>query len=246
MLLVDLHEPDDIFLLLKQTIPQVEKSDLNGEGKYLADYLWTNRDSEFEQLERKHWTEIIPNIDKTEHQLDTQRFKAKLHYLLVEDLFLPTSTGGTSYTNLSERTRKGGGTYLGSKRGWKVRRQPQIYHRVMSWLYKLTKSGIEVWQSPNKVATATIISVLYYRSQRSEEENWAFQDYYQNKAPKAIRDPHVASLMGITNARIGPAKGKALVDAFGTLQGAVSASELNLVQVIGSASTKTFLKAVGR
>ncbi len=246
MLLVDVHEPLDIFGYLKQTVPQVERASLNGEGKYFADYVWTNRDNEFEQVERKHWTEIIPDIDKVEKQLDTQRSEAKVHYLLVEDLLMPTSTGATSYTNLEERTRRGGGTYLGSKSGWKVKNQPQVYHRVMSWLYKLSKSGVEVWHSPNKIATATIVSILYHRSQRAEEENWAFQDYYRVKPPKVKLNPHVISLMGIHKARIGPAKGRLLVDAFGSLAGAVGASETNLVQVIGGASARTFMRAVGR
>lgn len=246
MLLVDTHEPEDIYLLLKQTIPEVKRSSLNGEGKYFADYLWTNRDNKFEQVERKHWTEIIPDIDKVEKQLDTQRSNAAVHYLLIEDLMVPTTDGVVSYTSIQERQRKSGGRYLGSKKGWRTRNQPQAYYRITSWLYKLSKSGLEIWQSPNKVATATIITTLYHRSLKSEEENWAFQDYYRTKAPRRERDPHVVSLMGIANARLGPARAKALVDAFGTLQGCVLASEVNLVQVIGVASAKTFIQAVGR
>ena len=117
----------------------------------------------------------------------------------------------------------------------------------MSWLFKLSKSGLEIWNSPNKLATATIISTLYHRSLKSEEENWAFQDYYRIKAPKSERNPYVISLMGLhKDARIGPAKANALIDAFGTLVGAINADESNLVQVIGPAATKTFMKAIGR
>ncbi|KKL77961.1 hypothetical protein LCGC14_2029650 [marine sediment metagenome] len=246
MLLVDTHEPDEIFNYLSQTIPEVKRSSLNGEGKNFADYLWTNRDREFEQVERKHWTEIIPDIDKVEKQLDTQRTNAKVHYLLVEDLLVPTGQGVTSYTNIQERTRKSGGIYLSSKRAWSLRKQPQAYYRLVSWLYQLSKSGLEIWQSPNRVATATIITTLYHRSQKAEEENWAFQNYYRIKAPKSERDPHVISLIGLSGARLGPARARALIDSFGTLVGAVNASESNLIQVLGVAAAKTFMGAIGR
>ena len=246
MLLVDVHEPDLIFNLLKQTVPEVKRSALNGEGKFFADYLWTNRDGQFEQVERKHWTEIIPNIDKVEKQLDSQRSNAAVHYLLIEDLLVPTDEGVTSFTDIAQRTRKSGGTYLGSKRGWTVRRQPQAYHRIMSWLYKISKSGLEVWQSSNRIATATIISMMYRRSLLPVEDNYAFQDYYRIKAPKSDLNPHVISLMGIHEARLGPARAALLVDAFGTLQGAVSADEIFIMEILGSAAGKTFLRAVGR
>lgn len=246
MLLVDLAEPEDIFKYLSQSVAEVRRSALNGEGKNFADYLWTNKDGQFEQVERKHWVEIMPSIDKVEKQLDEQRTQAAVHYLLVEDLLIPTESGIVSYTNIQERARKSGGRYLSSKRAWANRNQPQAYHRLMSWLYKVSKSGLEIWTSPNRFATATIISILYHRSQKAAEENWAFQNYYHIKAPRSERDPHVISLMGISGARLGPARARALVDAFGTLVGVMSASETNLVQVVGVAAARTFMRAVGR
>lgn len=247
LLLVDTFEPDIIFNFLKQTVPEVKRSSLNGEGKHFADYLWTNKDGEFEQVERKHWTEIIPDLDKVERQLDAQRSNSACHYLLVEDLLVPTPDGAVSYTNIEERVRKSGGRYLGSKRGWTVRKQPQIYHRLMSWLFMLSKSGIEVWQSANRFSTATIISTMYHRSLRPDEDNLAFQKYYRTKAPRSERNPHVISLMGLhKNAGIGVVRARALIDAFGTLQGAINADESNLRQVLGVVVARNFMQAVGR
>lgn len=244
--MVDVHEPDEIFRLLKQSVPHVERASLNGEGKNMPDYAWLNWENKFEGVERKHWTEILPSIDKVEQQLDSQRFTVEAHSLLIEDLLIPQDSGGVvTYTSLQDASRKNSrGSYLKSKRGW-GNRQPHYLHRIYSWLYKLQRSGVEVWHSANMVVTATIISMMYNRSQMAPEQHYAFQEYYRVKAPRQYRNPAMLAVMGLAKG-IGPAMAKKLLDEYGTIYSIATASKRDLTTTVGSRGAGIILDALGR
>jgi hypothetical protein len=200
------------------------------------------------QVERKHWTEIMPNIDKVERQLDNERTLADETYLLVEDVPIPTVHGMATYEARWEPSPSKGSPRAMFRKMWetgsKGRPQPQLYTRIMSWFWKLDKMGITVVQTPNLIGSAQTLATMWKNSQ--VEEFATFKRYIKAQVKAESRDPQVLTLMGVAGGQVGEKLATLMIDAYGTAYQAMSAAYDDLAVVIGPGRAATFLNALGR
>ena len=236
MILVDTHEPDDIYQLLAQSL-EVQRMGL------WTDYVWANVEGRWIGAERKQWGEVVGRLDEVEEQLSRELRQAEELLLIIEGVIEPTPTGVHIYT------RVGGGKFGFRKQrqyGSPKKPQPYTYSMIMSWLWRLEKEGVQIWMTPNYTATAMAL-VSFYK-QGLKKEHTTLKRYIRKLTRPPKQDPHVTSLMGIQGAPLGEVRAKALVKRFRTFHNVMVADPLELMMVEGMGATivARLFHAIGR
>lgn len=240
MILVDIHEPENLYNLLGQST-DVKRMNLNDQG--WADYMWANVEGRWVSVERKQWGEVVGRVDKVEEQLRREMRQAEELLLVIEGAVEPTPTGVHIYT------RMGGGRF-GFRRqrqyGSPKKPQPYTYSMIMSWLWQLEKEGLQIWMTPNYTATAMAL-VSFYK-QGLKKEHTTLKRYIRELTRPPKQNPHVTSLMGIRGARLGEVRARALVKRFNTTYDVVTADPLELMMVegVGATVVAQLFQAIGR
>ena len=253
MLYVDVYEPGDMVKLLNQVSGITTQVVPLNHGQHRADYVWHDPNGNIFQIERKHWAEIIGKIDEVEDQLDRTRSQAHRTYLLIEDLLIPSQNGALGYSvEWSARPQRGQPRHwfktsrrYGEPSGKvpKIRPQPQLYRRVVSWLDSLDKAGVTTLWAPTMGASAVWISQLYKNSFR--EEFYAFQRYLKPQIKRREKDDQVKMLMRMFYG-VGQVTAQQLVEAYETVWNVLRADVTDLAEVIGLSLAKDICLQMGR
>jgi hypothetical protein len=236
IILVDIHEPINIILLLKQSV-EVSKGSFNQMG--LPDYSWIAGDGLTDGISRKQAGEVLGDLDGTEVQLRKDMEHTRRLALLIENPFSPCV----------HNNKPGTVVWIPAKDGKLLRQGHKFgtpYSRVYSWLDKLDKSGITIVQTFNWECSAMVIPLLYKNS--CDPESTVLNRYIKRRVRLEERNRHVETLMGVSGVNIGEVKAKALVDMFGTAWNVFSRDpdELTMVNGIGPTLADKFLWAIGR
>lgn len=239
--LVDVHEPDDIYGWISQSIPGVTR--WHAPGEEVADYYWFGVKNTTWQVERKHVTEICADIDGVEDQLDREREGADNTYLLIEDFLLPTSNRSTAYSLHWATRRKGssaGQVYPTFRPGFKF--AGNMFLRMESWLWRVDRAGISVVRSASPSQTATLLTMMWKNSQ--EENHSIFERYVRKQKPRLRFNPEVDFLTRIDG--VGPETAKLLVNTYENRWAAMNAGARDLRLLLGPSRAQQFLKGIGR
>lgn len=230
-LLVDIHEPDIIVKLLKQSIPDVYVTSLNTSDK--SDYYWCSIDGHTIQIERKQWGELIGEFDRIEEILRRYMDNSDEMYLLIEGVARPTALGIESLEIYGKK--------VVASHHFKRR-----YSEIMSWLWQLDKSGITVVNTYDEASTAIAISSFYKNSMKLEHTTMS--RYIKHKNQAWHPNPHVQNLIDVYGADIGPVRAAAAVKAFGTYWNVINQNidSLSCVDGWGSKTAEKLLRAIGR
>lgn len=239
VLLVDEHEPRQIWELLEQSCP-VEIVGLNRDG--LADYVFIDHSGFTRQIERKQTAELLSGIDDVENQLRKEILSADATDLLVEGIMRSTQWGIDSY----QWDAKRGNYKLVRSFGDRIKPRPHLYPMILSWFWGLDKAGITVWQTTDYESTAKAIVAFYSASRKGCHT--ILQRYLKPKQTPRTLDHSILSLMGIEKAELGSVKATALIQKFGSVYGVLTADpkELETVDGIGKKGIARLFQAIGR
>jgi len=237
-MIVDEFEPTEIERLIKLTLPDTTREQLNRKG--FADYMWLTVWGKYEQAERKQTSELLSKMEATEYQLGDQirdcPYPNELGnlMLIVEGGVKPTSSGVRSFNG-------------GRHRDYKI-----TYDRYEAWLIAQERAGIMVWKTFNQEATAKTLIHFAKSALRPEEEHTALRRYLKLRQIGANKlDPQVQTLMGIADAEIGPELAKELILTWGSVWNVVRQTPEDLAQYTGNSAmglvrAKRLLEAIGR
>ncbi len=238
-MIVDIFEPDDIYILLKQSI-DAQRQNLVQLG--FADYLFFAADGHRIQIERKTWGEVLSNPDHIEEQLRREMVTTEETVLLIEGVAEATAFGMDVYHKSAKKP------YYILQHSYGTPKHPQsgLYHRIQSWLWQLDKAGISTYRTVNSRDTASALVAWYKSSQK--EEHTTLNRYIKTRINPKSFDPRVLTLMGIESANLGEVRSKALVDRFGSVWNILNApvSELVMVSGIGPGIARKLVEAIGR
>ncbi|KKN74173.1 hypothetical protein LCGC14_0392590 [marine sediment metagenome] len=239
-ILLDVFEPDQIELLIRQSTP-VERISLNAKG--IADYFFYACDGHRIQIERKQTDEVLGGMDKVEEQLRRELDNGvEETILLVEGVCEPVF--GLKIATQTWRKAKGknilvpGRTYNCSYTGYKA------------WQNQLDKAGVTIVETFDYTATAMTIVALFQNAQKSEHKT--LRRYIKDRIYIESYNPHVLTLMGIKNGGVGEEAGKALIDRYGTAHYTLMQSLDELAETLvgekkfGIKRAGKLLKAFGR
>ena len=245
LILVDVNEPNDMVELLAQSV-KVATAAINLD--HWADYYWWGHKDSTHQVERKQWPEILPNLDKVEDQLDTERFQADTTTLMIEGLPVLTPYGVDSYSvswsDSPKRRRPGPSLRRLWGTGSKTHPRINLYGRVMSWLYRLDRSGVTIVQTPNMQASA--IALISMHNNSLKEEVAAFSRFFKPRVVAKKRQPYVTTLMGVQGGGIGEVSAKRLIKEFINPYNVFNAPTRDIINLLGPSRGAQFLKAIGR
>jgi len=230
MLYIDVHESKSLVKQVSKAV-EVEVKNLNS-GFGLADFAWLSH-GEWEQVENKSWTELVWGMDKCEMQLRKWMMKGGGLSLVVRGLIVPTQSGVNTY-----KVSYGG----------KVTKQKSFkmsYAKIAAWLWSLSKLGISSFEVANENALAVWLVACY---RNSLKEGHSTLSRYIGSRSIWVPNPHVANLIALHDAKIGPVRAQALVRKFKTTWKVLNASKEGLCEVegIGIATADRLWKSIGR
>lgn len=234
MLVVDSHEPVQIEMLLRQSVP-VTRSNINQQG--MADYMWFDCSGRVVQVERKQWGEVLSDLDAVEEQLRREVGHADRTCLLIEGVAEPVPDGVRTYAYGTGKLSK----MLVPKRVY-GKNHPGMMAMLMSWIWQLSDIGVPVVMTLGLEATAIAVASFYKNCQKSCHST--FTRYVKPKTP-AVLNPQVLMLMGVRG--LGEKRAQALIGQFGSVYAVVNASAADLAQVdgIGKGVAEKVLREVG-
>lgn len=236
MIQIDVHEPDYIANLIQQTTI-IDRKPLNEWG--FADYRWNGHNGAT-QAERKTWAELLTNPNAVEEQLSRQhRANPELrHILILEGIMIPVHDEFGAHCATISRAKKNPRVFYQQKGS---PRSPNLFY---TWLYQAS-TYIEVFQVPERDATAKAIVAFYKADQK--DENRMFHRHL--KQITFHPNPQVMGLMGIMpDTRMGPISAENLIAKYGTVWNVINASvnELATMDGIGTKTARSLLQKVGR
>lgn len=231
MILVDVYEPTELELLLRQTT-DVVKTPLNQNNQ--ADYVFRAIDGHLIQIERKQCGELLGNLSHAEKQLMNYLPNADETILLIEGGAFAPAEDGTLVFNIKGRQCYADGVY-------RVR-----YTQLIAWFYQLDKCGVTVYQTSGLEASAMAIGAIYSNSQK--EEHTTLRRYIKEKITPLVPNPYIVTLMGLQGVNLGEVKATALIKHFETPFYVFMASEEELAEVkgIGKGIARKIHEALGR
>lgn len=203
ILLIDEYEPDEVETLLAQSL-KVARVPLNRSG--LADYSWRNYANKVEHVERKQVHEILGGFEEVEYQLTREINTSPYLTLLIQGVALPSADGIDVYQPPKGVNAKGGILY-------RAKHYKTPWARYEGWLAALDVKGIRIWRVPNIEGVVIALERLYVHTRTPD--SLILQRHL--KVPTGFHpNPHVHTLMGITNAGIGPKLAEALINTYTT------------------------------
>jgi len=265
MIWTDVSEPDNIELLLNQSLAgQVDKEPLN--AKDLSDYYMVSYDAESLQFSRKQAGELLGDIDEAERQIRDYYNNADHNFQICEGLITPmplylprrskkgfTPPPITSDASIRHLSAGGLYSYSVSATGWIG---DEMAHKISgkmfyAWIYQLEQCGVPTFFTINYIETAKLLVAIHDNIQK--DEHTTLQRYIKpklaiKKKPKLLLEPYdlqVMTLMGVQGARIGEKTAKALIARFEDTFGVANASveELAKVEGIGKKFGQTIFDA---
>ena len=241
MLFIDTFEPQDIEILVGQSVPTM-RSALNNQG--YADYMWMAHDGHRVQVERKQCPEILGGIDKVEEQLGRElQNGVEETMLLVEGVCEPVAKLKLATQTWVKKSGKGAVMVPG-------RAYNCSYTGMQAWFNRLDKAGVTLVQTFDYVATAMTLVALYGNSQKVDHST--LRRYIKERINIPDFNPQVVSLMGIKGGGLGEAKAKAIIDRYGTFWYAISQPAEELADTLvgnkrlGISSVNKLFKAIGK
>ena len=231
-MLVDSFEPVNIEAALRQSLPEVIRTELNRSG--MADYVWNTFDSQQEQAERKQVPEILSNLEHVEYQLG-QELQGNAHtILLIEGIAEPCKDGIQTYmlTDNQQYFRRG-----------RIFTIP--YARYEGWLVSLEQVGLLVWKTSSWYGT---VQALVRFEKSAQVPDHSILNRHLKLKPDWHPNKQVQTLMGIADGGIGPVLAEALIEAFGDVWTVLNQTTDGLaisVPALGKARASKLLKAVG-
>tara|TARA_Y100000310_G_scaffold345865_1_gene471888 strand:+ start:29474 stop:30253 length:780 start_codon:yes stop_codon:yes gene_type:complete len=242
MMLVDLNEPDNMFKLIKQSIP-VELDNLN--MKHMSDIWFANYTGKSFQFSRKQTGELIGNIDEAEDQIKDYYDQADENFQIVEGLMLPFPLKGitvSEHTTDSVSTRS-----LGTKvycyrvepsghiaRGHSFSAITMAMYYV--WKHRLAQCGVVTYETANYVETARLLVTIYRNEQKPPEEHSTLKRIIKPRITISKPDPFVKALMYLSQAYeldIGEVRAKALANRFANVFDLAIASTSDITDTEG-------------
>lgn len=224
---VDVAEPEEVVSLISQSA-EVEVLPLNLQG--FADYCFTSAEGVSISIEREGVSACLSNPAQIEDEIRRHLQPEGRMLIIVEGVPIPTPDG-TAVCELI-------GTYL--RTSWLSKTH---YEALIAWLWQLKENGIDTIQTMNWQQSATAIISVYNNCQKPEHKTFK-RDFRPLIAWQT--NPLVSSLMGLTDAGLGEKKARQLAESFHTLQAIANAEEVELISVVGKATTAKLLKAMGR
>lgn len=211
-IVMDVFEPDHMYAYLSQMMQVVR---FNLVQQNLCDYMWFAIDGHQITLERKTWQDLIHSRDRIEAQLRRATQHTQEVGLIVEGLAEPTADGNTRLYDL--RLSKKGDRYFRESKISKYR-----YDALESFLWRLDKEGISVYNSASMESTAWQLKTFVEASQ--DMKNTTLKHYIRTKAINWKADPRVRTAMSIYDehgAVLGEIKAKELIKRFGSVWEAI-------------------------
>ncbi len=230
MIYLDVHESDELESLLKART-EVVRLPLNESG--YADIFWVGLDLQTYQIEMKSSAEILGNYDHVEGQLAKQYYSASNSVLLIRGVIahhdLYKSRNTTSFPRMNDKF---------FVRTYSVK---SPYYGFRAWIEGLDKAGIHVVEVPDMSEAVDAIMAMYDYSLKTE--HLSLKRYYREKITLPEKNPHILALMYLSLAydlHIGYDRAACLIEQFGTLHEALSATPglLSSVKGIGKTTAK--------
>jgi hypothetical protein len=239
---MDNHEPQEIKLLIEQTVPVVvPQPGLNSQG--FADYFWYAVDNHRIQVERKQIDEILGGMDSVEEQLRREMDNGvEETLLLIEGICEPIA--GLKIATQSWRRAKDK-RILVPGHSYNV-----SYTGLQAWKSQLDKAGITIVETFDYTATAMTLVALYQNAQK--EEHKTLRRYIKDRIYIESYNPHILSLMGIKGGGVGEEIAKALIDRYGTFWYCINQEVEDLAQTLvgrkqlGINRARRLLRSIGR
>lgn len=239
-LLMDMMEPEEIGILIGQSVP-VTVTGLNFGG--MADYLWFACDGHRIQVERKQISEILGGMDHVEEQLSREmKNGVEETILLIEGVCEPIASKGIATQAWHKASQKNimipGHTFNTS------------YTGMQAWKSQLDKAGVTVVETFDYIATAMTLVALYQNSQKPEHKT--LKRYIKDRIQIENRNPQILTLMGIKGGGVGEETASALVERYGTVWYILNQSVEDLAETLvgnkrlGTIRARKLLSAVGR
>ena len=257
MLLVDLHEPDNIVKLLKQSTP-VTVTNLN--GLHMSDFFFGNYDGKRFQFSRKQAGELVGNIDEAEDQLRDYYNQADENFQIIEGIISPVRLHGFPISDHSPASSKVSTRDLGDKLYcYQVQPSGHIERGhsfsainisiLHAWIHRLAQAGIVTYYTLNWIDTAKLLSIIYRNEQKPPEEHHTLKRIIKPRIYIKDADPFVKALLFVGSAyklQIGETRAKALADRFVNLFDLAMSSveEITEVEGIGKTVAKKILNAL--
>lgn len=236
MIEVDTHEPLDLVRLLDQA-HEVEVKPLNELG--WADFRWMGA-YKYSNLERKTWRDIAQGADSVEEQLShhLKNHPECINRLLIEGAIEPDMKGVLVYNRMSGKN---------IMTPFQVGNQPGQFKKIMGQVAGWSEY-IEVFYSASYAASAILLSELYSRDNKPDEEKNTFRRYFKHIDWNP--NPQVSRMLGmaLNDTGLGPTRVESIIKEYGTVWNAIHATPADWARIpgIGVATARDFMRKIGR
>lgn len=228
---VDEFEPQQIEALIKQSVPDTIRAQLNRLG--YADYIWNDVDNQINHLERKTVHEILSKPGDIELQIQKELGKCNRLYLVVEGIAEPIPNGVQTY-ELTDN-----GRYFRPSRKY-----GSDYARYEGFLLGLSMAGVNVWKTSSWLTTAQYIVRLYYSTKKTIHNT--LNRYISPSLPVFSPNPQVQALLGLCQGyddlRIGPVVAIELIKVYSTIWNLIHADPNDVAGFVSGISVNRMSK----
>jgi ERCC4-type nuclease len=236
----DVHEPSEMIRLLSPVIPDFEVGPINEQG--YADYLWTTKEGEVKQLERKTWQELIGDPDRVEEQLGNHIRSGNYTIFCLEGVPLPLDDEGISTLKDLSLMKKDDRLIFGRR---EMHSSTRNYSSLVAKLYQF-EQYCQVHFTTSLKTTALSLAAFYYNDQKGDENHTTFRRYI--KTVQQSFNPQVQYLLNSFDG-MGPVRAEAIIKECATYWNFLHSDPKELSNKVKGISEKTIIqwqRKVGR
>ena len=241
MILVDVHEPDEMVRLLSQAL-ETKQEPLNEWG--WSDYVLTTRFGTY-QFSRKQMGELMGDVDNAEKQLVAESRNCENTSLLAEGVIVPTALGCDVYAQSLDKPY----FRMVHSYGTESRPRPGAYTGLYAWFWQLEKCGVVTYFTNNLLGSARALVAFHNSAEKSEHQT--MHRYLRQRPPVWEPNPQVEALWGLVHplkVGWGVEKCEKLVQHFGSVGKVLWAAPEEVAEVLGikveSAAMRKWLELI--
>ena len=235
----DVHEPNEIGTLIRQSAPLVDKMPLN---PVYPDWAWLDIQGNTRGIERKQFMECISALDAVEEQLNRELETCDELTLLVEGIGRPTQRGAQSFTMSRD------GRFFRPEVELPApdrKPQPGMWKRWEGLRWSLEHDvGVKVISTFDAETTAFAVSTAYNQSMKTEHTT--MKRYVIPHIPPFSPNIQVDNLARLRGTGVGIKLAIKLINHYGNFYEVVTAPLDELEGILGEKITDKFLRGIGR
>jgi len=198
-----------------------------------ADYTWFG--NEITTFEHKKADQMLAELGgRLDEQLNKHAGHAERVGLITDGIITPNPQGGC---DLWQRSKDG-------RFFVKTRIHHTGYEQYMAYVWSITREGVEYINVPDEYSLYLALATFAHNSHKPSHDT--FRKHIKKRPNTFETDPHIETLMGVGDAKVGEINAQKLLEHFRTPFRVFTAQPEDGMDVVGQAMWRRIMKGIGR